>query len=108
LSTHTSYQFERGLRLDIDYIALGPIFPTASKVSEYPPLGCSKLAELAEGSSIPVVAIGGITLENAPDVWRAGASAVAVISDLASHTDPAGRVRQYLALYDDLKRKAAR
>jgi thiamine-phosphate pyrophosphorylase len=48
------------------------------------------------GSAQPLVAIGGITLERAPDVMRAGAASVAVISDLLSTGDPEGRVREYL------------
>ena len=53
-------------------------------------------AAAARSNGVPVVAIGGITLENAPSVIEAGAASVAVISDLIATDDPQGRVRAYL------------
>ena len=67
LSTHDTEQFERALELGLDYVALGPIFATTSKENPDPVVGVASLARLAEKArarNVPVVAIGGISLEN--------------------------------------------
>ncbi len=96
LSTHNRQQFLDAQAQDVDYIAMGPIFSTSTKETENPPLGVEALGELIADSRYPVVAIGGISLEKAPQVWTAGADSVAVISDIANAGDPAQRVAQYL------------
>ena len=99
LSTHTPAQLDAALREAVDYVAIGPIFGTATKATGYGSLGLEPVRRAAERASAcerPLVAIGGITLETAPDVLRAGASAVAVITDLVAGGDPAARVRAYL------------
>ncbi len=98
LSTHNRQQFLDAQTQDVDYIAIGPIFSTSNKETENPPLGVAALGALIADSRYPVVAIGGISLEEAPQVWTAGADSVAVISDLANAADPAQRVSQYLSL----------
>jgi thiamine-phosphate pyrophosphorylase len=82
LSTHNELQFRAALEEPIDYIALGPIFATSSKLNPDPLVGTAELARLAGSSARPVVAIGGISRVNAPEVWRAGAASVAIIGDL--------------------------
>ena len=96
LSTHTPAQVNDACAADVDYIAVGPIFRTATKDTGYEARGLD-LVRYAAGCGRPVVAIGGITLANAASVIEAGASSVAVISDLLVAADPADRVRQYLA-----------
>jgi thiamine-phosphate pyrophosphorylase len=99
LSTHTIAQLDDAVRQPIDYVAIGPVFGTASKHTGYDAVGLSLVEEAAaraRGRGMPVVAIGGITIERAADVIRAGASSVAVISDLLATGDPCARVRQYL------------
>ncbi len=98
LSTHTREQFEKAKLYAIDYVTIGPIFATSTKVSEYLPLGIDFLAGLVAESQHPVVAIGGITLANSLQVWDAGASSAAVISDIVNSRDPRKRTRQYLHL----------
>ena len=98
LSTHSRTQFERALKEDIDYLALGPIFTTTSKDSPYAPLGTDLLRQLVATSPIPVVAIGGITLETTPEVWESGAASVAVISDIVHAKRPSDRMTEYLEL----------
>jgi thiamine-phosphate pyrophosphorylase len=98
-STHDSHQIEQALREPISYFAVGPVFGTATKATGYEPVGCDAVrhAALRGGSAnMPVVAIGGITLQTAPRVIEAGAAAVAVITDLLT-ADPAGRVGEYLS-----------
>ena len=101
MSTHSPEQVRDASTMSVDYIAVGPIFGTATKDTGYREVGTTFVTEAARilqdaGGTKPIVAIGGITLERAPDVIRAGAAAVAVISDLLSTGDPEARVREYL------------
>jgi thiamine-phosphate pyrophosphorylase len=96
-STHNREQVIQAARLPVDYIAVGPIFPTATKQDPDPVVGVELIAEARRVTGKPLVAIGGITLENAPAALAAGASAVAVISDLLAAPDIETRARQYLA-----------
>jgi len=96
-STHNVAQIDGALAMPISYLAVGPIFGTRTKDTGYPAVGLELVrTAAARAGGIPVVAIGGITLENAPAVIDAGAAAVAVISDLLTGGDPAGRVRQFV------------
>jgi len=100
LSTHTSEQLEAALHLPVSYVAIGPVFGTATKMSGHASLGLEGVRRAAVRTGergVPLVAIGGVTLDTAPDVIRAGAATVAVISDLVAAGDPAARVRAYLA-----------
>ena len=79
-STHNSEQACRALKMPVDYIAVGPIFPTSSKSDSQPVVGLDGLRDVCQiAGNVPVVAIGGITEENAPAVFGAGADCVAVI-----------------------------
>lgn len=82
-STHTIAQALDGIKKPVDYIAIGPIFQTSTKENPDEIVNLSGLSEVrAAIGDFPLVAIGGITLENAPEVIKAGADSVAVISDL--------------------------
>jgi thiamine-phosphate pyrophosphorylase len=96
MSTHTRAQVDAALYEPIDYLAVGPIFATATKDPGYDPVGFELIAYAAERTDLPIVAIGGITLERARRVLEAGARSVAVIGDLLRTGDPAGRVREFL------------
>lgn len=100
LSTHTPGQLETALREPISYVAIGPLFGTATKTTGYEPVGLERVrlasARAAE-QGVPLVAIGGITLGRAASAIAAGAQSIAVISDLLATADPASRVRQFLA-----------
>ena len=98
VSTHNLEQFREASATSADYIAVGPIFPTASKENPDPVVGLALLREVRKLTEKPIVAIGGITLERAEDVFRAGANSVAVISDLLAAPDPAEQARKYLAV----------
>jgi thiamine-phosphate pyrophosphorylase len=96
-STHAMAQVEAALREPVSYVAVGPVFGTATKDTGYTAVGLHLVSAAAQrAGTMPVVAIGGITLETAPAVIAAGASCVAVISDLVSGRDPAARVRQFV------------
>jgi thiamine-phosphate pyrophosphorylase len=87
-STHSLEQASEAARLKVDYIAIGPIFNTSSKEKPDPPVGLERLSRVRHlVGTIPLVAIGGITGENALAVLDAGADAVAVISALLTHPD---------------------
>ena len=96
LSTHNIEQFEKAARSSADYIAIGPIFETTSKVNPDPVVGLELVRRARSLTERPVVAIGGITLERAAELIEAGADSVAVISDILGAEDPAERASQYL------------
>ncbi len=79
-----------------DYIGFGHIFPTSSKKKESAPLGTETLRQAATNLSLPIVAIGGISHENAASLISSGASAVAVISAVSRATDPTLATRNLL------------
>ena len=81
----------------VTYVAVGPVFGTRTKDTGYEAVGPALVtAAAARSGGRPVVAIGGVTLETAPRAIEAGASCVAVISDLLAGGDPAARVREYV------------
>jgi thiamine-phosphate pyrophosphorylase len=99
VSTHTTAQLDAAVREPVNYVAIGPVFGTASKSTGYDAIGLAMVeqaAARAHARGLPVVAIGGITLDRAADVVAAGADSVAVISDLLTRGDPQARVRAYL------------
>ncbi|MGC2812679.1 MAG: thiamine phosphate synthase [Bradyrhizobium sp.] len=97
LSTHDDEELATALRARPDYIALGPIFPTTLKSMRFAPQGIAKITEWKKRvGDIPLVAIGGIKLEQAPAIFAAGASSIAVVSDVTQNADPDARVRQWL------------
>jgi len=95
-STHNSMQAVDAERLPVDYIAAGPVFPTSTKADADPVIGLNGLREICSRVSRPVVAIGGITMQNAREVFACGASSVAVISDLLNSGDVARRTQEWL------------
>jgi thiamine-phosphate pyrophosphorylase len=95
-STHSVAQIEAAAAEPVDYIAIGPVFGTTTKATGYAAVGLDMVANAAK-SRRPVVAIGGIRLDNAPSVIAAGAASVAVIGDLLVTGDPAGRAAEFVA-----------
>jgi thiamine-phosphate pyrophosphorylase len=82
VSTHNPAQIAAGDKTDANYLAIGPVFSTASKVNPDPIVGLEGVRRARQLTRKPLVAIGGITRVNAPSVVNAGADSVAVISDL--------------------------
>ena len=95
-STHNLQQAMRAEKLPVDYVAVGPIFLTATKEKPDAVVGLENLSAICQAIRKPVVAIGGIKLENAEDVLKAGAASVAVISDVLSAPDVASRVQSWI------------
>ena len=81
-STHNEAQLAAAANEPIDYVALGPIFGTASKLNPDPEVGVDELRRLKPLAQVALVAIGGITRQTAPEVWAAGADSIAVVGDL--------------------------
>jgi thiamine-phosphate pyrophosphorylase len=97
ISTHDDDELAIALRADPDYIALGPIFPTTLKSMRFAPQGIAKITDWKKRiGDIPLVAIGGIKLEQAPAIFAAGADSIAVVSDVTQNADPDARVRAWL------------
>jgi thiamine-phosphate pyrophosphorylase len=99
LSTHDDDELETALRAKPDYIALGPIFPTTLKSMRFAPQGIPKITEWKKRiGDIPLVAIGGIKLEQAREIFAAGADSIAVVSDVTQNPEPDARVRAWLGM----------
>jgi thiamine-phosphate pyrophosphorylase len=95
-STHTPEELATALAEPVSYVAVGPVFGTTTKATGYDAVGLARVgAASAAAGRVPLVAIGGITLDTAPSVIDAGAASVAVIGDLLSTGDPAARVQEY-------------
>jgi thiamine-phosphate pyrophosphorylase len=98
VSTHNIEQLRAADLTSADYIAVGPVFPTSTKENPDPVIGLEFLRAARKVTRKTLVAIGGITVESAGEVFRAGADSVAVISDLVAARDPGRRAREYLAI----------
>jgi thiamine-phosphate pyrophosphorylase len=100
VSTHNLEQFERASATSADYIAVGPVFCTSTKTNPDPVVGIDFIRRVRTLTKKPIVAIGGITVDRAADVIRAGADSVAVASDILRAPDPGRRARQYIELLE--------
>ena len=98
ISTHSPEELNHALSFQPDYIALGPIFPTTLKKMPWQPQGAARISEWKNQISCPLIAIGGIKLEDAPQLLAAGADAIAVVSDVTAHPQPQQRVSDWLKL----------
>ncbi|OAJ68947.1 thiamine phosphate synthase [Gluconobacter cerinus] len=101
ISTHSHEELQRALACKPDYVALGPIWETKLKKMAFGPQGVERLTEWRELSGdVPLVAIGGITLDRLPSCLKAGADSVAAVSDFIRAEDPESQIRQWLAAAD--------
>src|SRR3974390_2825377 len=99
ISTHDDEELATALAAKPDYVALGPIFPTTLKSMRFAPQGIPKITEWKKRiGDIPLVAIGGIKLEQAHEIYAAGADSIAGVSDITQNADPDARVRAWLGL----------
>jgi thiamine-phosphate pyrophosphorylase len=106
-STHNEQQLRAAGEEPVDYLAIGPIFPTTSKQNPDPVVGVGPLGKLRTLTRQPLVAIGGITRATAADVFNAGADSVAIVGDL--YPDPCttaalrARAEEWLAICSSRK-----
>ncbi|NDV86363.1 thiamine phosphate synthase [Aurantimonas aggregata] len=97
ISTHDRAELGIALAAKPDYVALGPIWETKLKAMKWAPQTPARLTRWRElVGDLPLVAIGGITAENLPDIFAAGADCAAVVTDVTRHADPEARTRQWL------------
>lgn len=100
-STHTLPQVVEADHSSADYVAFGPIYPTAGKERPDPVVGLEGLRAARQATRKPLVAIGGITAENARLVIEAGADSVAVIRDLLQAPEIGRRVEEYAKVLNE-------
>jgi len=98
VSSHDEAELERALATEPDYVALGPVYPTILKQMRFGPQGLERLGEWKRRiGDLPLVGIGGISLERAPGVFEAGADIVAAVTDITLNADPEGRLKAWVA-----------
>jgi thiamine-phosphate diphosphorylase len=98
ISTHDAAELERALGLAPHYVALGPIYPTLLKTMAFAPQGLERIGQWKRRiGELPLVAIGGLTLERLPGVFAAGADCAAVVTDIVRNPDPEGRMRAWVS-----------
>jgi thiamine-phosphate pyrophosphorylase len=98
VSTHNLEQVRAANLTSANYIAVGPIFSTSTKENPDPVVGTEFIREARKLTRKPIVAIGGITLDHAAEVYEAGANSIAAVRDLLSAPDPGARAREFLAV----------
>ncbi len=96
ISSHDKAELQTALDAKPHHVALGPIYATTLKKMKWRPQGLDRLQDWTARAGMPVVAIGGITLERAPDVWAHGAASIAVVTDIIFHATPETRVEAWL------------
>jgi thiamine-phosphate pyrophosphorylase len=98
ISSHDEAELERALAAKPEYVALGPVYPTILKQMRFGPQGLERLGEWKRRiGDLPLVGIGGISLERAPGVFEAGADIVAAVTDITLNADPEGRLKAWVA-----------
>jgi thiamine-phosphate pyrophosphorylase len=103
VSTHDHAELDKGLAIDPDYVALGPIYETLLKEMRFAPQGLDRIAEWKKlVGDRPLVTIGGLTLERALHCLSFGADSVAVVGAIVNHADPIGQTKAWLAATRDL------
>ena len=97
ISTHDEEELSRALAAAPDYVALGPIYPTVLKQMRFGPQGLDRITDWKRRvGRLPLVAIGGLTVERAPGVLAAGADVLSVVTDVTRARDPEARTRAWL------------
>lgn len=98
VSTHDEAELARALAAGPDYVALGPVWPTILKRMRFGPQGLERVGEWKRRvGALPLVAIGGLTVERAPAALEAGADILSAVTDITLNPDPEARVKQWLA-----------
>ncbi|WP_119165770.1 thiamine phosphate synthase [Algihabitans albus] len=98
ISTHDHAELQRALSFTPDYVALGPIYPTILKKMKWDRQGLDRVTEWKRlVGDIPLVAIGGMSVERAAGAFAAGADIVSAVTDITLHDDPDARMRAWLA-----------
>lgn len=107
ISTHSYEELAIALRYNPSYIALGPIFPTLLKKMPFAPQGIDKITIWSRLTTLPIVAIGGMTLATAPPAIRAGASGVACVNDIINAKNPENKTKEWIAACENTSKELA-
>jgi thiamine-phosphate pyrophosphorylase len=99
ISTHSPFQTIKACALMPDYIGVGPVFPTPTKVNPDPVITINGLKEMLAQTTVPAVAIGGIDLSNLRDVLFAGAKNFCMVRQLMNAVNPENTLKEVLAIY---------
>ncbi|MEE8483697.1 MAG: thiamine phosphate synthase [Nitrospinota bacterium] len=102
VSTHCYHEAEVAANLKPSYVAFGPVFETKLKKMPFPPQGVGRLKEWKKMFDCPLVAIGGITLEDAKEVMTARPDLISVVRDITLAADTEGRVEMWLKLLESI------
>lgn len=103
ISTHSHEELDVALSVNPDYIALGPVYETTLKKMPWQPQGLDRVREWKQkindvDESIPLIGIGGLTIERAEGVYKAGADCISVVSDVLMNDNPESRLKQWLEI----------
>ncbi|WP_020593790.1 thiamine phosphate synthase [Kiloniella laminariae] len=99
ISTHDEAELDRALALSPDYVALGPVYPTILKQMSWAPQGPENVRRWKKRvGQVPLVAIGGLSVEKAPEIYAAGADCICVVTDVLYHQAPEERLGQWLSI----------
>ncbi|MGY3436401.1 MULTISPECIES: thiamine phosphate synthase [unclassified Marinovum] len=97
VSTHDDAELDRVMAMKPDYVALGPVYPTILKQMKWHQQGLPRVTEWkARLGAIPLVGIGGMSVERAAGVFAAGADIVSAVTDITLNADPEARVKQWI------------
>ena len=97
VSSHDEAELERALSTQPDYVALGPVYPTILKAMKWAPQGLERVTEWKRRlGAIPLVGIGGVSLERASGVFEAGADIVSAVTDITLNADPEARLKAWI------------
>ena len=103
ISTHSEEQVRMACGLFPDYIGVGPVYPTPTKKNPDPVIGLSAMQKMLSLATVPAVAIGGISLENLPDVLTAGARNFCMVRPINQAQNPEKVLKKILKIYKDFK-----
>ncbi len=99
LTVHTLEEAREGEAMGVDYLGISPVFATGTKEDAGPPAGLERIRQIRAAVKLPLVAIGGITLANAPEVIKAGADSVCAISAVVCAADARAEMEKFQRLF---------
>ncbi|MFB9948392.1 thiamine phosphate synthase [Rhizobium puerariae] len=106
VSTHDEAELQAALAAEPDYVALGPVYPTVLKQMKWAPQGLQRITGWKKRvAPLPLVAIGGLTVERLRGVFDAGADSAAVVTDITRNVDPEARTREWMEETASLRAK---
>jgi len=106
LSTHNIKQVKKAVDQNPDYIGVGPVFPTPTKIIPDPDLGLEYMESMIKNASVPAVAIGGINRQNLLTVLEHGAVNFSAVRDIMTSHDPLSVIREFQNIWNEFFRES--